>query len=78
MRTVRFVPGTVLTYDVTIHTLEKKNRQKTQSWVWKRGSKPTIRQSQGMNVLSLAQGLRVGDPKSLFIIILKKKLCYYI
>ena len=43
-----FVLCTVLTFDVTVHALEKKKKEKkqnktkkTQMWIWKCGSKPT-------------------------------------
>ena len=39
-----FVPYTVNSYDVTIHTQERKKKKgfENQIWVWKRGSKPTL------------------------------------
>ena len=42
-----FVPCIVNSCDFTVHALgkkkkEKKKRLKTQTWVWKRGSKPTL------------------------------------
>ena len=39
---VFFVSCTINSCDVTIDALGKKKSLKTQTWVWKRGSKPTL------------------------------------